>query len=324
MSQSGGMFSSMFGDGSIQETFLAKIGREGSKPQDSSGAPFNLDLVKACAEFNANVPCSGIQRAAKRGNVMNALQPLMNQLAALAAKDDLQTTVTVELLQAVYRIVPSTHGFRGLLQMRDAPATLLRLLSHPSRHESMLHWTLSVCALLVTGRPGEREQEYVNKQLLLAPELCKQLVGLLSGSTSGAGAAPVGPLSVMLLVEILESVLCSHSDTTSAEHFGMLLRDVAGHFDCLLPLFRSRCNAIMENTALLLRTIIEESDESVAKVVQDAALSEGLLLRHIYLGVFSTNGDQRYISRYLVRLWMMNHTRAQKLLQVPTCLPASP
>ena len=79
--------------------------------------------------------------------------------------------------------------------------------------------------------------------------------------------------------------------------------------------FRSRCAAILEDTALLLKTIVQESDSAVATVVQNAALSEGVLIRHFHSAVFSPSADQRFISRYLVELWMLGHTEGQALLR---------
>ena len=63
-----------------------------------------------------------------------------------------------------------------------------------------------------------------------------------------------------------------------------------------------------------MKTIVEESQSEVAQLMQEAALSEGVLLQHFYNAVYSTSEDQRYISRYLVGLWMGEHKASRALL----------
>lgn len=65
---------------------------------------------------------------------------------------------------------------------------------------------------------------------------------------------------------------------------------------------------------LLLKTTLEECDPVVASSIRDKALTEGIVLRHLYQGLFDESFDQRCVSRYLVSLWMSHHDGSKQLL----------
>jgi hypothetical protein len=52
----------------------------------------------------------------------------------------------------------------------------------------------------------------------------------------------------------------------------------------------------------------------VASSIRDKALTEGIVLRHFYQGLFDESFDQRCVSRYLVSLWMSHHDGSKQLL----------
>ena len=133
---------------------------------------------------------------------------------------------------------------------------------------------------------------------------------------SGSGS---GALVILSVMETLESALCSHADTTPTEHKNLLLASVAQRYASLLSLFRSPCPAICETTALLMRAIVEESTAEKALMMQLGALKEGALLKHFHQALFSQSEDERYISRYLVELWMRNNDECKLFLK--RCLP---
>lgn len=65
---------------------------------------------------------------------------------------------------------------------------------------------------------------------------------------------------------------------------------------------------------LLLKTTLEECDPVVASRIRDAALTEGIVLRHLYQSVFDDSFEQRSVSRYLISLWMSHHETSKQLL----------
>lgn len=65
---------------------------------------------------------------------------------------------------------------------------------------------------------------------------------------------------------------------------------------------------------LLLKTTLEECDPAVATQIRDAALVEGIVLRHFFQAIFDPSYDQRCVSRYLISLWMSHHAPSKRLL----------
>lgn len=68
-----------------------------------------------------------------------------------------------------------------------------------------------------------------------------------------------------------------------------------------------------------MRALIEEGEPSVAKRMQELALSEGALLTHLLLSLFTRDDDKRLLahrqlSRHLVGLWVANNETALNLL----------
>lgn len=68
-----------------------------------------------------------------------------------------------------------------------------------------------------------------------------------------------------------------------------------------------------------MRALIEEGEPNVAKRMQELALSEGALLTHLLLSLFTKDDDKRLLahrqlSRHLVGLWVANNETALNLL----------
>jgi DnaJ family protein C protein 13 len=69
-----------------------------------------------------------------------------------------------------------------------------------------------------------------------------------------------------------------------------------------------------------MRAIIEEGEPSVAQRMQELALAEGALLKHLLLALFTNDEDKRLLahrqlSRHLVGLWVTNNEMAMNLLE---------
>lgn len=65
---------------------------------------------------------------------------------------------------------------------------------------------------------------------------------------------------------------------------------------------------------LLLKSTLEGCDPVEASRIRDAALTEGIVLRHLYQSIFDDSYDQRCVSRYLISLWMSHHSSSKQLL----------
>lgn len=68
-----------------------------------------------------------------------------------------------------------------------------------------------------------------------------------------------------------------------------------------------------------MRALVEEGEPNVAKRMQELALSEGALLTHLLIALFTRDDDKRLLahrqlSRHLVGLWVTNNDTAMNLL----------
>lgn len=69
-----------------------------------------------------------------------------------------------------------------------------------------------------------------------------------------------------------------------------------------------------------MRAIIEEGEAEIAAKMQELALAEGALPRHLLTALFTQGSDgrllaHRQLSRHLVGLWVTGHPVAMGLLQ---------
>ncbi|GMH90851.1 hypothetical protein TL16_g11886 [Triparma laevis f. inornata] len=122
-------------------------------------------------------------------------------------------------------------------------------------------------------------------------------------------------------VKLLESVLCSSHDTTAPERFEMLNQSLSEGYGALMEMIRSPCALVVENAALLLQMIVSHRPQ-ISLLVRDAALSSATLLRHFYNGIFSPSGGQRFLSRYLVTLWMSGSPNCPEKQLLKRILPS--
>jgi len=78
--------------------------------------------------------------------------------------------------------------------------------------------------------------------------------------------------------------------------------------------------AIVKGAGLVMKAIIEEGDGELAAKMQDLALAEGALPRHLLTSMFTNSTDNRaltnrQLSRHLVGLWVTGHPTAMALLK---------
>lgn len=78
--------------------------------------------------------------------------------------------------------------------------------------------------------------------------------------------------------------------------------------------------AVVKGAGLVMRAVIEEGEAEVAARMQDLALAEGALPRHLLTALFIQGTDgrvltHRQLSRHLVGLWVTGHPTAMGLLK---------
>ncbi len=76
---------------------------------------------------------------------------------------------------------------------------------------------------------------------------------------------------------------------------------------------------IVKGAGLVMRAIIEESDAETSHRMQELALAEGALLKHLHLALFTQSKDvrmltNRQLSRHLVMLWITGNDAALELM----------
>ena len=102
---------------------------------------------------------------------------------------------------------------------------------------------------------------------------------------------------------LLESIVSSKRDSSSPELVNKVLDILSERSGVLIHMLRSSSFLIMENAAILM-FILLKNRTGVAAIIREAALSEGLALKHFYNAIFSPSGSQRFISRFLIATWL--------------------
>lgn len=98
--------------------------------------------MEIVAEFNANVPASGIAYGTKQSIVTDALRPIVAQLYYAAKASPVASRSAIILLQALYRIASSFSGFREICQVGQIADALTNLLVNGD--EFVVFWTTLV------------------------------------------------------------------------------------------------------------------------------------------------------------------------------------
>ncbi|XP_034517714.1 dnaJ homolog subfamily C member 13 [Ailuropoda melanoleuca] len=176
-----------------------------------------------------------------------------------------------------------------------------------------------LCALMCPMHDDyDLRQEQLNKASLLSSK--KFLENLLEKFNSHVEHG-TGALVISSLLDFLTFALCApYSETTEGQQFDMLLEMVASNGRTLFKLFQHPSMAIIKGAGLVMKAIIEEGDKEIATKMQELALSEGALPRHLHTAMFTISSDQRMLtnrqlSRHLVGLWTADNATATNLLK---------
>jgi hypothetical protein len=283
-------------------------------------------MVESVArELNANVSFQGLSaKGTKAVNLYPALIAVITNLHKICtSKKSVKSSVTVTFLQALKRMLSTNVGYRGWARLpvgKDPEklafaAKLVQLLTTCLRasDSGIVYWTLEVLYTLCGPRgvsPEDRseEEESQNKAMVLTERLINLLMRLLDSDYDKDSS--ISPLVTMCLVRLVESILCTHQKTTRNETTQNLLMMVAARHTPVLRLLRSKCTAVRESVALLMGAMIRDSPGNVPELIRTAALSEGVLLHQIRVAIFDRSAGRRFVSRYLVSLWLADNHRA--------------
>ncbi|KAH0503542.1 DnaJ-like protein subfamily C member 13 [Microtus ochrogaster] len=270
--------------------------------------PPNGNFADAVFRFNANISYSGVLHAVTQDGLFseNKEKLINNAITALLSQEGDVVASNAELesqFQAVRRLVASKAGFLAFTQLPKFRERLgVKVVKALKRsHNGVVHAAVDMlCALMCPMHDDyDLRQEQLNKASLLSSK--KFLENLLEKFNSHVDHG-TGALVISSLLDFLTFALCApYSETTEGQQFDMLLEMVASNGRTLFKLF-------------------QEGDKEIATKMQELALSEGALPRHLHTAMFTISSDQRMLtnrqlSRHLVGLWTADNTTATNLLK---------
>eukprot|EP00977_Amphora_coffeiformis_P010411 scaffold2433_cov159-Amphora_coffeaeformis.AAC.8 len=277
-------------------------------------------VVETCREFNASIPPNG--EGLPTGNnektvnaTIGALWGLIHALLSIRvnAVDAEQIGIQIHegraseeasavLFQSLYRLSCTPSGYQKTAELTTFQECLPHIVGIGDAFAKF--WAFRVLSSLVVGLPGDRrdrETEYVNKSVVLRSGGVTLMKGLMESLTSH-GSEGGSDLMQMVTSDLLQSLLCSHYDTTSPESFSALIQALSENYRSLFATLRSPTPFILENTALLLQVILLNAPDAAARI-RDAALSSAVILKYFHGAIFSPVEGYRFLSRYLCSLW---------------------
>ncbi|XP_053466998.1 dnaJ homolog subfamily C member 13 isoform X2 [Ictalurus furcatus] len=299
-------------------------------------APPNGNFADAVFRFNANISYSGVLHAVTQDGLFseNKEKLINNAILALLSQDSELGGPNAELeaqFQAIRRLIASKAGFQAFTQLPKFRERLgVKTVKALKRsNNGVTHAAIDMlCALMCPMHDDyDLRQEQLNKASLLSSK--KFLESLLEKFISNVDHG-TGALVISALLDFLTFALCApYSETSEGQQFDMLLEMVASNGRTLFKLFQHPSMAIVKGAGLVMKAIIEEGDKEIATKMQDLALSEGALPRHLHTSMFTVSTDQRMLtnrqlSRHLVGLWTAENPVAMNLLKriLPTGLLA--
>ncbi|KAJ8268464.1 hypothetical protein COCON_G00136360 [Conger conger] len=257
----------------------------------------NGSFGDAVFRFNANISYSGVLHAVTQDGLFseNKEKLINNAILALLYQEPELPGPNSELeghFQAMRRLVASKAGFQAFTQQAKFREKLgmktVRALKR--KNDGVTHAAVDMlCALMCPMHDDyDLRQEQLNKASLLSSN--KFLENLLERGTEGG------------------------------QQFDTLLEMVAEDGRALFKLFQHPSLAIVKGAGLVMKAIIEEGDEEMSSKMQELALSEGALPRHLHTSMFTVSSDQRMLtnrqlSRHLVALWTAENPTAMNLMK---------
>uniref|UniRef100_A0A1A8JGA7 DnaJ (Hsp40) homolog, subfamily C, member 13 n=1 Tax=Nothobranchius kuhntae TaxID=321403 RepID=A0A1A8JGA7_NOTKU len=299
-------------------------------------APPSGNFADAVFRFNANISYSGVLHAVTQDGLFseNKEKLINNAILSLLSQEGELPSSNSELeshFQAIRRLVASKAGFQAFTQLPKFREKLgVKTVKALKRNNNgVTHAAIdTLCALMCPMHDDyDLRQEQLNKASLLSSK--KFLENLLEKFITNVDHG-TGALVISSLLDFLTFALCApYSETTDGQQFDMLLEMVAANGRTLFKLFQHPSMAIVKGAGLVMKAIIEEGEKEIATKMQELALSEGALPRHLHTSLFTISADQRMLtnrqlSRHLVGLWTAENPVATNLLKriLPTGLLA--
>ncbi|CAI8058525.1 DnaJ homolog subfamily C member 13, partial [Geodia barretti] len=118
-------------------------------------------------------------------------------------------------------------------------------------------------------------------------------------AAGGFGRLRVGGVGLVVssILDFFTFAVCPpYSETTEAEKFDMVLELISGLGRTVFKLFQHPSLAIVKAAGLIMKAIIEEGTPEMAKKMQDLALAEGALPRHLHTSLFTASSDNRLLT----------------------------
>ncbi|XP_076446613.1 dnaJ homolog subfamily C member 13-like isoform X1 [Babylonia areolata] len=290
--------------------------------------PPGMMSEEAVNRFNANISYSGLLHAVTAdGLFAQNKEKLINlTLASLIEQDGDQASVSNLALEAQFhalrRLVASKAGFQAFTELpRMREKVGLKVVKALKRNDvGVTHAALDMlCALMQPMHDNyDLRQEQLNKTSLMSSrKFLEALIEMFNQHVVHES----GALVIAAMLDFLTFALCApYSETTDGTQFDMLLEMVAANGRIIFKLFQHPSMAIVKGAGMVMKAIIEEGDAEIAAKMQDLALAEGALPRHLHTAMFTQSTDSRMLtnrqlSRHLVGLWVTGHPTAMGLLK---------
>ncbi|KAL3854398.1 hypothetical protein ACJMK2_013668 [Sinanodonta woodiana] len=290
--------------------------------------PEGMTFDVAVFRFNSNVSYSGLLHAVTQDKLFaeNKEKLINGALMGLLEREGDQSAIAEEALEAQFhalrRLVASKAGFGAFTQLPKMREKVgLKVVKALKRNdEGVKHAALDMLSTLMQPMHDEYDlrQEQLNKLSLLSSKKFLQTLLEIFNEHVVRGS---GALVISSLLDFLTFALCApYSETTDSSHFDSLLEMVAANGRIIFKLFQHPSMTIVKGAGLVMKAIIEEGDGEIAAKMQDLALSEGALPKHLHAAMFTQSTDNRMLtnrqlSRHLVGLWVTGHPTAMGLLR---------
>ncbi|XP_025080789.1 dnaJ homolog subfamily C member 13-like isoform X2 [Pomacea canaliculata] len=290
--------------------------------------PPGMSFEEAVNRFNANISYSGLLHAVTADGLFaqNKEKLINSTLAALIEQEGDQISISNIALEsqfhALRRLVASKAGFQAftdLSKMREKVG--IKVVKALKRNDvGVSHAAIDMlCALMQPMHDNyDLRQEQLNKTSLLSS---RKFLETLLEMFNHHVVHESGALVISAMLDFLTFALCApYSETTDGTQFDMLLEMAAANGRIIFKLFQHPSMAIIKGAGMVMKAIIEEGDAEIAAKMQDLALAEGALPRHLHTAMFTQSTDSRMLtnrqlSRHLVGLWVTGHPTAMGLLK---------